>query len=166
VRTNPLLAREARILTLRLEFGLVTLEEIERWAEATLLAHADAQHEVVELAMVRSAGTKEAIRYLGALGGEVTDASDVVLALASVDLNELTSRQAEALFRQIAGWASSFLSRGTPEGKLLVEAYRPNDELFDALHADDAAIDRAMLSVRSYLRQVAEMAASLRVPGV
>jgi hypothetical protein len=164
VTAQSLLAREARILRLRLEFGLVTLEEIEHWAEAALIANAEAPYEVVEVAMARSAGAKEAIRSLAAIGGEVADAKDVVLALAAANLDDFTPRQMEALFRQIAGLASSFLSSGTPESDILVGAYGPSDELFHALHEDNAWIERAMLSARAYFRQISEMAASLGAP--
>lgn len=159
---NSLLASEARVLRLRLEFGLATLEEIERWAEAMLVADIETPYEVVELAMARSIGVKETVRSLGVVGGEVIDATDVMLALAPINLDNFTPRQVDALFVQIAGWASSFGGQSTPESNLLVDAYRAGDDLCHALNGDDVSIEKAMQSARVYFKQVAEMAASIR----
>lgn len=157
-----LLAREARILGIRLKFGLVELEEIERWADAALLAMTDAPYELVELAMARSAGVKETLGLLTAIGGDVTEPADVILAAAAADPDRLNPREWERLLGDVANWTYCFNGPSTPQLALLFGAFGPSDDLTLALHESGVTIENAMLRARAYFRQIVDMAAKFR----
>jgi hypothetical protein len=158
VTAQSLLAREARILRLRLEFGLVTLEEIEHWAEAALMSASTPPYELVELAMARSAGSGEALEWLGVVGGDVVVPADIVLAAAAADPKNIEPPRLEWLLDQIAKKSWDYPRQDTPEVGLLTAALGPADALNHALNGGYLSIKDAMERVDGYFREVAEAA--------
>lgn len=156
-----LLARKARILGARLELGLAELEEIENWAEAALMSGADMPYEIVELTMARSAGIEEVIRLLGAVGGEIANAAEVLIAVGQANFDDLGPSPARDFLNHVANWGLS-LQESSPAGRLLIDAYRSADELDYALRGEVYSMEHATSSARAYFSRVIEMAASLR----
>lgn len=123
------LAYEARILRLRLEFGLVELEEIERWADQTLLMQREPDEQVIELALARNIGRSATFSALLSLGGEVLVPQDVLAALADVKAEHLSGQRLTSLVDSIGAWAIRLKVYEGPAATILWHGYGLSDDL-------------------------------------
>ena len=102
---DQLMAREARVLQVRLEFGLASLEEVELWADAWVWSvdkPPDALSDVCSLA--RTWGPNIVYPAISRIGGEITP-RDVVRALKDVDPQSLSFDQLARIITSLSQWA-------------------------------------------------------------
>jgi len=158
VIADHLLAHEALILRLRLESGLVSLEDIESWAEEKLLSLADPPFELIELATARTSGLPDALAQLIGMGGDVVTAKAVVRTFSIVEFERLAPAKLEAIFSRLNLCAAEF-AESSEEGRLLNDSYWVGDLLSRAVHGSEA-IDDALLHVASFFRRVRELSAA------
>ena len=102
------------MLRLRLNMGVASLEEVELWADAWLMAVDTPPHALVDLAMARRAGVHDSVMALEAIGGGDKDVNpdDVVRALASADVSGWPYRRLENLIDLLDRWSSEFIFQG------------------------------------------------------
>jgi hypothetical protein len=156
---DQLMAREALILRLRLEFGFASPEEVELWADAWLLALEKPSHEIVDLALATQSHELDVLKSLVALGGEAATAEDVVRALAAGKSTVMSVREIDGLVRRIAHLAVE-LDESSIEGKFLYEAYVVWD-LFPPgpVHRSSEAKIRA--AAQAFLARAADLASKV-----
>lgn len=126
---DPTLAREARILGLRLEFGLVELEEVERWADRVLLAQEQPDEQIIDLALARKNGRSATFGVLLKFGGPVVLPCDVLAAVADVKVEQLSAQRLTSLVESIAAWAIKLKAYDGLAAKTLWHGYALSDDL-------------------------------------
>jgi len=127
VTADTRIAREARVLRLRLELGLVSLREIEIWAEQILISVIEPPYEFVELAMSNVRGRKATESTLRAVTVDAVTASDVLAALAAADTIDWPSHRIVELADALRMWAYQ-LDEDSEAGRLLFAADNITDE--------------------------------------
>ena len=123
---DPALAREARVLRLRLELGLVEIEQIEQWADAAIVRLDAPSNYFSVVCLAQREGTAASGGALEGIGGGVT-AIDVVAALATLDATGLPIHRAKELAKALVGWAVQ-LNEDSDAGRVLLQAYGLYDE--------------------------------------
>lgn len=146
-------ANEALILRLRLEFGLVSLEEIERWSDAKLLAADDPAFELIELSMARQAGRAEVLSLLRKLAGREAEADAVLLALAGAEPADLSIDELDRLFSHLEGWAASCAGEGSEASELLFGAYDVRDAIALAKDGAWGSLDSVREAATEFLKR-------------
>ena len=101
---DQLMAREARSLQLRLEFGLASLEEAELWADAWLWTVDTPPHGLSDISLARIKGYDVVYRAFRTITGEITP-RDVVRALKDTDPQSLSFEQLAGIITSLSQWA-------------------------------------------------------------
>ncbi|HEV7693100.1 MAG TPA: hypothetical protein VGO52_19855 [Hyphomonadaceae bacterium] len=149
---DDLMAREALDLRLRLEFGLASLEEIELWADAWLLAFDKPRDELVDLAFAQRMGPDTSFTLLRTLGVAEPQPADILRVVGQFAGAGLSAPQLEKLARHVQRWALPASEvEDSPAGRLLLESLN----LVDAFYLADAghwgALDKACALTRRFL---------------
>jgi hypothetical protein len=160
---DALMAREALDLRLRLEFGLASLEEVELWADAWLLAFDQPRDELVDLAMACRTGAATSFALLRQLNPVEPKPADILRVAGHFAGTGLSAQQLKELARHIESRALpvSDIER-SPAGCLLMESLN----LVDAFYLADAghwgALDEACARTRRFLQDAKQFTGAER----
>lgn len=155
--SQPGIREAARVLGVRLRLDLVTLGEIERWAEQAIVGDEGAHDELVELCLARQQGERKAQALLKELGGPVM-AGEVLAALQDVDVDALSppalKRLADNLHPVLDG-----IDAEDPDHERLKPGIAFARAYWDAQVSDRGALPNVESDFRAFLRDLKGSAA-------
>jgi hypothetical protein len=120
---DQLMAREALDLRLRFEFGLASLDEVELWADAWLVAFDKPREELVDLALARQPGAATSFALLKQLHPSDPRPEDILRVAGAFAGAGLSEQQLRRLVCHVERWALPAAEvEDTPAGRLLLES--------------------------------------------
>jgi hypothetical protein len=160
---DQLMAREALDLRLRFEFGLASLEEIELWADAWLLAFDKPRDELVDLALASRMGADTSFALLRQLNTVEPEPADILRVAGRFAGADLSRQQLKELALHIQGWALPATQiDNDPAGRLLLESIDLVDDFDLAETGQWGTLDEACVRIRRFLDEAKQFTGAER----
>lgn len=157
-------AREGRVLRERLGYGLCELDDVERWADRLIERMEEPPYGLIQLGLARVNGVDACFEAFEALAAGTSTADDILLALASAEVDRMDVMRLYGMLSSISHRATIFDAfEGLGENrsvKALYRAYGPYDDFF-FLQEGEISEEQWRKAVRQYVREIREVAAEL-----
>lgn len=158
--------REARMLSVRLGYGLCELDDVEQWATRLIERIDDPPYALLQLGLARVNGADTCFEAFGSLGLGPVIPGEFLLAMSSADPDAMSLQELHNLLWAIWERWLSYISQGgadrDPALPVLDQAINAHD-VFRAHQTGSASAAAARNAAVDYFRLVREAAARITV---
>lgn len=159
--------REARILSVRLGYGLCELDDVEQWATPLIERMDEPPYALLQLGLARVNGADICFEAFGSLDIGKAGPGEFLLAMSSAEPSKMTLQQLHNLLWSIwERWLSYLTQEGVtrdPALPILERAINAHD-VFRENQNGTANPEAARNAATGYFRLVREAAARVTVP--